>query len=102
MARYGLDDNGTKRGWTELFAKPKCPGVPTVAADAIFEVRSRERAASKDRRRSAAHHHDRATAAILTSSPPNAIVVIVVEPGVAGAAEWRALRREMLATVYRQ
>ena len=36
LVGYGLDDNGTKRGWTELFAKPKIPGVPKVAADEIF------------------------------------------------------------------
>lgn len=39
LVGYGLDDCGTKRGWTELFAKPKAPGVPKVAADAIFESR---------------------------------------------------------------
>jgi len=37
LVGYGLDDDGTKRGWTELFAKPKIPGVPKVVADAIFE-----------------------------------------------------------------
>jgi hypoxanthine phosphoribosyltransferase len=37
LVGYGLDDDGTKRGWTELFAKPKIPGVPKVDEDAIFE-----------------------------------------------------------------
>mmetsp|Transcript_26549 Transcript_26549/g.32185 ORF Transcript_26549/g.32185 Transcript_26549/m.32185 type:complete len:277 (-) Transcript_26549:169-999(-) len=37
LVGYGLDDNGTKRGWTELFAKPKAPGIPKVDADKIFE-----------------------------------------------------------------
>ena len=36
LVGYGLDDDGTKRGWTELFAKPKCAGVPKAAADDIF------------------------------------------------------------------
>jgi len=35
---YGLDDDGTKRGWTELYAKPKADGVPKVAADDVFEA----------------------------------------------------------------
>lgn len=34
---YGLDDDGTKRGWTELYAKPKADGVPKVDADDVFE-----------------------------------------------------------------
>jgi hypoxanthine phosphoribosyltransferase len=37
LVGYGLDDNGTKRGWTELFAKPKIEGVPKCEADGIFE-----------------------------------------------------------------
>lgn len=37
LVGYGLDDNGTKRGWTELYAKPKCDGVPRVEADTIFK-----------------------------------------------------------------
>lgn len=37
LVGYGLDDNGTKRGWTELFAKPKAEGVPKCEADGIFE-----------------------------------------------------------------
>ena len=37
LVGYGLDDDGTKRGWTELFAKPKAPGIPLVAEDAIFK-----------------------------------------------------------------
>jgi len=36
LVGYGLDDNGTKRGWPMLFGKPKCAGVPLAAADAIF------------------------------------------------------------------
>jgi len=32
-----LDDDGTKRGWTELYAKPKADGVPKVDADDVFE-----------------------------------------------------------------
>jgi hypothetical protein len=33
---YGLDDNGTKRGWEELWACPKIPGIPPTEADGIF------------------------------------------------------------------
>ena len=33
---YGLDECGTKRGWTELVAMPKVAGVPPTADDVIF------------------------------------------------------------------
>jgi hypothetical protein len=36
LVGYGLDDDGTKRGWPLLFAKPKCEGVPLGEADKIF------------------------------------------------------------------
>jgi hypoxanthine phosphoribosyltransferase len=36
LVGYGLDDNGTKRGWPILFACPKAPGVPKEEADKIF------------------------------------------------------------------
>jgi hypoxanthine phosphoribosyltransferase len=36
LVGYGLDDNGTKRGWPILFACPKAPGVPKEDADKIF------------------------------------------------------------------
>ena len=36
LVGYGLDDNGTKRGWPMLFACPKAPGVEMVEADKIF------------------------------------------------------------------
>lgn len=38
LVGYGLDDNGTKRGWTELIAVPKIPGVPKSPDDAIFDA----------------------------------------------------------------
>lgn len=37
LVGYGLDDNGTKRGWTELFAKPKAPGLDKVPEDTMFD-----------------------------------------------------------------
>ena len=37
LVGYGLDDDGTKRGWPMLFAKPKCAGVPLGEADKIFQ-----------------------------------------------------------------
>jgi hypoxanthine-guanine phosphoribosyltransferase len=37
LVGYGLDDMGTKRGWTELLAMPKAPGIPATTDDAIFE-----------------------------------------------------------------
>lgn len=36
LVGYGLDDEGTKRGWTELFAKPKADVVPKDPDDDIF------------------------------------------------------------------
>lgn len=36
LVGYGLDDDGTKRGWTHLFAKCKSAGVPVCAEDSIF------------------------------------------------------------------
>ena len=38
LVGYGLDDNGTKRGWTELIAVPKIPGIPKSPDDAIFDA----------------------------------------------------------------
>lgn len=37
LVGYGLDDLGTKRGWTELLAMPKAPGIPPTPDDVIFE-----------------------------------------------------------------
>jgi len=37
LVGYGLDDNGTKRGWRNLWACPKIPGIPKSAADGIFD-----------------------------------------------------------------
>jgi hypothetical protein len=39
-----LDDDGTKRGWTELFAKPKVAGVPKCDADGVFEAGAKGKA----------------------------------------------------------
>ena len=36
LVGYGLDDNQEKRGWTYLFACPKCKGVPESRDDLIF------------------------------------------------------------------
>jgi hypoxanthine phosphoribosyltransferase len=37
LVGYGLDDRQEKRGWSHLFACPKCDGVEKSADDAIFE-----------------------------------------------------------------
>eukprot|EP00041_Stephanoeca_diplocostata_P036462 m.1333457 g.1333457 ORF g.1333457 m.1333457 type:complete len:249 (-) comp24871_c0_seq3:5212-5958(-) len=37
LVGYGLDDQGTKRGWTELLGVPKAPGVPGTEDDVIFD-----------------------------------------------------------------
>jgi hypothetical protein len=34
---YGLDDNGTKRAWEDLYALPKPPGFAPTADDVIFD-----------------------------------------------------------------
>merc|ERR1719337_36008 len=35
LVGYGLDDRGTKRGWTDLFAMPKVKIVETVDEDEV-------------------------------------------------------------------
>jgi len=37
LVGYGLDDNGTKRGWRNLWACPKIPGIPKSVDDGIFD-----------------------------------------------------------------
>jgi hypoxanthine phosphoribosyltransferase len=37
LVGYGLDDDGTKRGWPVLFAKPKAPGIELGPDDIIFD-----------------------------------------------------------------
>lgn len=45
LVGYGLDDNGTKRGWVHLFAKPKASGVPCGPDDQIFDSEDPQTAA---------------------------------------------------------
>lgn len=37
LVGYGLDDNGTKRGWPLLYAKKKADGIPPCPEDVIFD-----------------------------------------------------------------
>ena len=37
LVGYGLDDNGEKRNWTFLFAKPKVGGQDRTTDDSIFD-----------------------------------------------------------------
>merc|ERR1719149_199535 len=38
LVGYGLDDRGTKRGWTELFAVPKVKIVPTIEQEEVQKL----------------------------------------------------------------
>mmetsp|Transcript_9178 Transcript_9178/g.20446 ORF Transcript_9178/g.20446 Transcript_9178/m.20446 type:complete len:471 (-) Transcript_9178:137-1549(-) len=38
LVGYGLDDRGTKRGWTELFAMPKVKIVETIDKDEVDQL----------------------------------------------------------------
>lgn len=38
LVGYGLDDRGTKRGWTELFAMPKLKIVSTIQRDEVEKL----------------------------------------------------------------
>lgn len=40
LVGYGLDDKQEKRGWTNLFACPKCANVPETDDDIIFKDQS--------------------------------------------------------------
>merc|ERR1712186_321117 len=41
LVGYGLDDRGTKRGWTELFAMPKVKIVDTVEKENVERLLAR-------------------------------------------------------------
>mmetsp|Transcript_50981 Transcript_50981/g.119168 ORF Transcript_50981/g.119168 Transcript_50981/m.119168 type:complete len:474 (-) Transcript_50981:63-1484(-) len=41
LVGYGLDDRGTKRGWTELFAMPKVKIVETIEKDEVERLLER-------------------------------------------------------------
>eukprot|EP00036_Acanthoecidae_sp_10tr_P011542 CAMPEP_0182927486 /NCGR_PEP_ID=MMETSP0105_2-20130417/13814_1 /TAXON_ID=81532 ORGANISM="Acanthoeca-like sp., Strain 10tr" /NCGR_SAMPLE_ID=MMETSP0105_2 /ASSEMBLY_ACC=CAM_ASM_000205 /LENGTH=256 /DNA_ID=CAMNT_0025065435 /DNA_START=41 /DNA_END=811 /DNA_ORIENTATION=- len=51
LVGYGLDDDGTKRGWTELVAVPKADGVPLEEDDVVFEDSAAARAKLAEIRR---------------------------------------------------